>query len=49
MKNQYERAKIDIVLLDERDIITASGGTGEGTNTGAGAIGGGGGDVGGWT
>ena len=48
MKKKYERAEIDFILLDERDVITASGNEG-GPIVDRGPIGGGGNDIGGWT
>lgn len=49
MKKKYESAEISFVWLDERDIITASSGYEGGPIVDSGPIGGGGGDIGGWT
>lgn len=49
MKKKYESAEISFVWLDERDIITASSDYGGGPIVDSGPIGGGGGDIGGWT
>jgi len=49
MKNKYEHAKIELILLDDCDIITTSDVEDEGPIVDAGPIGGGGYDEGGWT
>ena len=47
MKKQYEQPVIEIVLIEQCDIITTSGG--DGVIDGNGPIGGNGYDAGGWT
>ena len=47
MKKQYEQPVIELVLIDQCDIITTSGG--DGVIDGNGPIGGNGYDAGGWT